>query len=107
MYLEGSHKNGCKFSLTATTAPDGHVTVTTNGAHEPTCGSHPSARRLHFSVRQYVLDLLELGVEPQKIYGLFYDPSTASKCARSRGCGGLGGCEMNVHPQVRACRKSR
>lgn len=77
--MQGTHKNGCKFSLTASTGPDGSVSVSISGEHNPSCGTHPGARRLHPTVTRYILELLKMGCTVEKIYSQFHEPNCASK----------------------------
>jgi hypothetical protein len=79
VYYHGSHKNGCNFAIQASTAPDGQVTATCSGRHHPTCGTHPAARRLHPRVKQYILDVLDFGIEPDRIYKFFHDHTAVRK----------------------------
>lgn len=79
VHYEGSHKNGCTFAVYAKTLPDGSVSVTSHGSHQPTCGKHQHARRLSPLVKQYIFDLLDLGVAADRIYSFFQDPAQVPK----------------------------
>lgn len=84
-YYLGSHKNGCKYRLSVSTAWDGRVTVKRLGEHEATCGDHPERRRLAPQVKTWAVEGFRRGASTEHMHQALHDPESLP-------LGAMGGC---------------